>query len=320
MPGAYAHMTLVNHVGVSQNLDTVPDFPKQAALAVNKFSKFSVLGAVSPDYPYLALFQNVFATEKGKPEHWANAMHLDDPGDFIKAAITIVRGMNGIAQQKATAWLLGYTSHFGADITIHPVINAKVGPYEQNKKAHRICEMNQDTYIWQRIDLGNLGVCEYINSHIRSCSDKENPKLLDADIEGVWNRALEQIYPKLYAEAPPNIHSWHQAFMSLVNIVEESGRLPALSRHVLVGGGATYPLISEIDEQFIKALPTPTEKKIDYDDLFVMAQQNITNLWRLVAKGIFEGDTEYLIGIDNWSLDTGHNLAGEYAFWDVKRT
>jgi len=48
-------------------------------------------------------------------------------------------------------WLFGYVSHLVADATIHPVVQAIVGPYDQNeqtKTEHRICEMTQDALIY----------------------------------------------------------------------------------------------------------------------------------------------------------------------------
>ena len=37
------------------------------------------------------------------------------------------------AQQKGLAWLLGYCAHVATDVTIHPVVEMKVGPYDENK-------------------------------------------------------------------------------------------------------------------------------------------------------------------------------------------
>ncbi len=68
MPGAYAHMTLVNVRKEPQSLEAIPGFPADAISAVLDYFKFCELGAVSPDYPYLAI---------GDPgaARWADAMH-----------------------------------------------------------------------------------------------------------------------------------------------------------------------------------------------------------------------------------------------------
>ena len=38
-------------------------------------------------------------------------MHYEKTGDMIKTRINLVRKLDGIRQQKAFSWLLGYTSH-----------------------------------------------------------------------------------------------------------------------------------------------------------------------------------------------------------------
>ncbi len=60
-------------------------------------------------------------------------MHYEKTGDMIKAGINLIKNMEGASQQKAFSWLLGYTSHAITDVTIHPVIELKVGEYQKNK-------------------------------------------------------------------------------------------------------------------------------------------------------------------------------------------
>ena len=54
MPGAYAHITLVNEAANAQALRRAR-FPQEIVQAVQRHFKFAELGAVSPDYPYLDL-------------------------------------------------------------------------------------------------------------------------------------------------------------------------------------------------------------------------------------------------------------------------
>ena len=75
-------------------------------------------------------------------------MHYERTGDMVKAGIEFIRGLSGEEKRKALAWLFGYTAHVITDATIHPVVELKVGPYAENKTDHRICEMNQDAYIF----------------------------------------------------------------------------------------------------------------------------------------------------------------------------
>ena len=162
MPGAYAHITLVNLAREPARLEAGPGLPKPAALALGRWFKYCELGAVSPDYPYLALGAAGAAA-------WADRMHYQRTGDMIKAGIECVRALTGAPRDKALAWLFGYAAHVITDTTIHPVVELKVGPYAQNKKAHRECEMNQDAYIFQRLNIGGVGVADYLESSIEQC-------------------------------------------------------------------------------------------------------------------------------------------------------
>lgn len=81
----------------------------------------------------------------------------------------VVKTLTGNVRDKAFAWLLGYTAHVITDTTIHPVVEPKVGPYAQNKTAHRECEMHQDAYIFQRLNLGGVGVAD-LESSLERCS------------------------------------------------------------------------------------------------------------------------------------------------------
>jgi hypothetical protein len=136
MPGAFAHITMVNCLSETARLKKLPS---AAAKAVLKNFKFCELGAVSPDYPYLVVGDH-------NAKNWANSMHHERTGEMIHAGIENLKGSTGSALNKGIAWLLGYAAHVTTDVTIHPVVEMKVGPYKGNEKKHRICEMNQDSY------------------------------------------------------------------------------------------------------------------------------------------------------------------------------
>ena len=110
MPGAYAHFVLVKQSGEAKKINQLPDFPRSAQRSLNAYSKYATLGSVSPDLPYLG-FDTV----------WANRLHLEKTGQVIKRAAHLIREMeNKEVQSKCFAWLLGYASHVGGDITVHP--------------------------------------------------------------------------------------------------------------------------------------------------------------------------------------------------------
>ena len=72
MPGAFAHITPVNMLKETRRLDALSGFPDVAKTAVPKYFKYCELGAVSPDYPYLAI------GDKGVAK-WADDMHSAPP-------------------------------------------------------------------------------------------------------------------------------------------------------------------------------------------------------------------------------------------------
>ena len=133
MPGAYAHITMVNVLAESARLEGL-GFSNAAASGLLRYFKFCELGAVSPDYPYLVVGDSAAAK-------WADLMHYERTGDVLRAGISGVKTLSGDKRDRAFAWLLGYLAHVATDVTIHPVVELKVGEYAQNKTAHRVCEM-----------------------------------------------------------------------------------------------------------------------------------------------------------------------------------
>ena len=127
MPGAYAHLTLVNLIREPARLES-HNFPPAAIIAVLDYFRFCELGAISPDYPYLDI---------AHPDacQWADRMHYQKTGDMVKTGIDLIRKLDGTAQQKAFAWLLGYTSHVVTDVTIHPVVELKVANTRRTREG-----------------------------------------------------------------------------------------------------------------------------------------------------------------------------------------
>ena len=305
MPGAYAHITLVNLLSETAKLRRLP---REAARAVQMNFKFCELGAVSPDYPYLALGNH-------GAMQWADAMHYERTGEMIHAGIDYLRGATERARKKGTAWLLGYTAHVATDVTIHPVVELKVGPYHGNEKTHRICEMHQDSHIFQRLDLGGIGIGEHLDSGIAACSENDDRELLDSDIERMWRSMLQKVYPEQFANDPPDIHLWHRRFVFMVDRVAEEGhRLLPIARHVAVDAGLTYPSKDGVNPEFIRNLAIPGGRD-DYDAIFDKAAENVASAWDLVARGVFANDQGYLAGIGHWNLDTGQDENGTLVFW-----
>jgi len=308
MPAGYAHITLVNELKEPRRLEGIPGFPREAILSVLKYSKFCELGAVSPDYPYLAL-----GDEGAK--RWADIMHGVIPhynrtGEIIHAGVRRLQDLKGNGKKKGLAWLLGYTAHVATDVSIHPVVEMKVGPYERNKTDHRICELHQDAYIFRRLNLGGLGLSEYLDSGIAACRDAIDPELLDRDIVLLWKGMLQDVHPEEFLVNPPDIDKWHDGFNFVIDkIAEEGDKLFPIARHLCMDVGLTYPGEGEIDPQFIRGLETPSGQQ-DYDMIFEAAMHNVGELWQAAASGATRGQKSYLAQIGNWNLDTGRDESG----------
>ncbi|MCZ7625093.1 MAG: zinc dependent phospholipase C family protein [Candidatus Methylomirabilis sp.] len=308
MPAAYAHITLVNILRETHRLQAIPGFPPEAITAVLDYSKFCELGAVSPDYPYLAIGD-------ANAAKWADLMHYEKTVEKIREGVRGLQAWHGEAQRKGLAWLLGYASHAAADVAIHPVINLKVGPYEKNKTAHRICEMHQDVYIYSRLNLGASG-CR------STCVPESGPVMIPTTQSG--STGTSRACGALCSERPTRRSTrktlrtracWRQRFQLVVDkVAEEGGRLFPFARHVAAGLGLTYPAQEEVDAQFIRGLRTPRGTS-DYDAVFDLAVEQVGRVWQWIAQAVLRGDETTLAEVGEWNLDTGRNEAGQLVFW-----
>lgn len=288
-------------------LESIPGFTSEAITSVLDYFKFSELGAVSPDYPYLAIGD-------GSAAQWADLIHYVSTGQMIQVGIDLVRQLSGSEQHKAFAWLFGYSAHVTTDVTIHPVVELKVGAYAQNKTAHRVCEMHQDAYIFHRLNLGPIVLSEHLNSGIWACHEQHTTRM-DLTISKLWAAMLSQVHINAFKQNLSDIDKWHRQFKFMVDTIgEEGNHLMPIARHVAVNCGLTYPDISQVESQYIKSLKVPTGH-MDYDEIFEKAIVNVSAVWSLVAQGIFAWNDAYLSKLGNWNLNTGRDKNGKYVFW-----
>jgi len=308
MPGAYAHITLVNVITTAEHLEAIDGFPIAAISAVQSWFPFCELGAVSPDYPYLAV-------DDGEEAEWADLMHYTRTGQMIHAGIGLVKTMSGSKQGKCLAWLLGYSAHVATDVTIHPVVELKVGPYKGNEKQHRICEMHQDAYIFPRLNIGEFGLSDYLAIGISTCCDPSDDEMLDPDIAELWRDMLRDVHGSSFERNSPDIDKWHDRFNLIVEeIAAASNHLISFFRDMAADKGCCYPSADQIDRQFIEGLKVPTGT-MNYDEIFEKAIQNVTKMWLLVSKGVLDNDDTYLAQINDWNLDTGRNVNDQLVYW-----
>lgn len=305
MPGAFAHITAVNIASANNALMTL-DMPREAKKALAQNKRYLELGCVSPDYPYLDLMDSA-------QNKWADEMHYNNVGKLIDALVQNVKSLDSGHLDKAFAWLCGFVAHVAADITIHPVVEMKVGPYAENAKAHRVCEMNQDAYIWSsRLNLGDIGMADRVKENIGSCVDVNDDSSIDPIINDIWHTALNAVYSDYASECQPKINAWHKGFQTVVDNAEESHRLFPWARHVASKQGLTYPLHDEVDTTFIESLETPDGTK-HYDEVFDKAIETIQLFWEQTAAAVFEdAGTDFF---KNWNLDTGRCENGQLTAW-----
>ena len=312
MPGAYAHITAVNVA--RERLEGLDAFPREGLPIVFDWLKYVELGAVGPDYPYLDIL------ERDKATNWADTMHYERAGDRIKKGIRVLMDMpSSSAKEKGLAWLLGFTAHVLMDVTVHPVVGMKVGPYLGNEKEHRKCEMNQDTYIFQtRMNL-EIHYADYLKTGICACCHPEDRDKIDPDIFYVWNEMFKDVDAALYRTNSPHINTWHSCFEEIVSHIAEN-RLVALARHVApkLLDGAVYPLFDDVDQQFIQNLQAPGGKTMGYDAVFDKGVDNVTHGWAAVASDVLRRTDLAENFVRNWNLDTGEDENKIMTFWSAK--
>lgn len=307
MPGAFAHITAVN-VASSNDALTELNMRKNAKKALAQNKKYLELGCVSPDFPYLTITDSA-------QKKWADEMHYSNVGKLLSELILNVKAVDNEHLDKAFSWLCGFVAHVAADITIHPVVELKVGPYAENAKMHRVCEMNQDAYIWpSRMQLGGIGLADRVKENIGSCVDDHADNLIDPIIYNIWSRALSSVYPECKKECQPDIQAWYEGFQTVVDNVEESERLFPWARHVASKHGLIYPLQDEINNDYIENLNTP-DGPMHYDEIFDKAIKTIQLFWEKAAASVYENqNTDFF---KNWNLDTGCCEDGQLTAWEA---
>ncbi|HMK56111.1 MAG TPA: zinc dependent phospholipase C family protein [Dissulfurispiraceae bacterium] len=310
MPGSYAHITLSIEASSKIELKKIKNFPQEAIDAANLKSTYLELGSISPDYPYLDI-------TSGDSKSWADAMHYKHTCKDIYVAAELIKKLGpGPMRLKCLAWLMGYTSHVVADMCVHPVVELLVGPYDDNKPAHRECEMHQDTYIYQRLGLGMTAANNHIQTTVMQCSDKGDKKRLDSDIRCLWLDVLKKVYKTDFQTNCPDLDLWHNRCNTLLeSLLPITSNLMCIARHVANGLGLAYPSPEAVEDIYIKGLKVPKsikgQSKLDYDAIFDYAKQKVQSVWLVVCRhalGIQDGID---FGDQEWNLDTGINVIAQ---------
>lgn len=307
MSGGYTHITLAQLVIEEACHHRDGLLHQDAKQALGKWKKFCIVGAIAPDYPYLNIFDE-------KSVAWADAMHKGKAVALLRDGAARIRNItDNNMRQKCIAWLFGFASHVATDGTIHPVVNIKVGTYEDHKTEHRECEMSQDVYIHGRLNMGALEFNRQISTNVAGTADLANEDLMDPDIAQLWEGMLSNVYAPLLPQLDqPQIHDWHCAMRRMMKLGESGNKLFPFARHVAAEQGLVYPEIPE--KKFIDGLETPGGIMMDFEEIFQKALGNVLELWGWLSLSL-QNQPSPMDNLTSWSLDTGIDENGRMIYW-----
>jgi hypothetical protein len=292
-------------------------------LVLNRFPQWLQAGAVGPDYPYL----HHALTSHDESDSWADLLHYVRTGDVVRAGVDILRQRyptekDSQAFLRALAWLYGYASHVVLDASIHPVVRAIVGEYEDNKTDHRVCEMYMDSYIFNETYGYELSNSEWAD-YLRSLTDPITGGM-DTSVVSLWDKILQQTHPDDYSRNPPQIHEWHKAYVSKLDSADLN---IGFFRHIAGSNGLLYVPSTDIPPErktlYIDQAAIPSHNRfgrstMSYTDVFEFGVGNVAYFWELMTKAIEGTGDPLLANLLNWNLDKGTidpGGAGDATLW-----
>lgn len=312
MAGTFTHWMIVEEA--LNKFNKLPKSKKHKYFPVIKGSShFVLLGAVSPDYPYLSELEGGLF----KIHSWADRMHYENTGEFVQFAIQNLIKLKDNDFEICLSWLSGYVTHLLADSVVHPVVNSIVGPYLFNSEEHRHCEMTQDSYIFKEIKKVEIEYSEFIGI-IKMCSMPGGKSNLPPAIKDLWTETLKMSHPgakEKFDKIDPD--SWHKNFLSAIGKVSNP---IAIFRHMGEQRNLVYKKVQDItaDERkkFIDEAKLPNGKTGDFKELaFDKTVSEVIKVWQKLFSDIEAKAMDNCLSyIKNWNLDTGVDENTMY-FW-----
>jgi hypothetical protein len=309
MPGPFTHLMICLK---GMNQDELLGEELTRFLSANY--RFVFLGSESPDLPYLSIGVG--------GNKWADAMHYTRTNSQVIScfeALDRIWPLKTKADEIKFAWLLGYVSHMVADATVHPIVQAIVGPYnesDENKHNHRICEMTMDSLIFEEITHNDLTYAEFSEA-LRFCKDSPFfPDLLD-----FWQYNLASNYPGM--EHDPEPHIWFKEYTDAIDAVE-GGKVAAIFRHLGAGGDYFYESPNDIRsnapehfQKYYAEVKFPGGSGPFLSNGFYPAVKNVANIWKTLYYGLSSHGLHVSQVVRNWDLDTGgdQDAGGVVTFW-----
>ncbi len=314
MAGAITHLLVVDAA-----LERAHSDPGLSSLAkfLQSATPFLLLGSVSPDLPY--------AMAIGPDKQWADRMHyLKTNGMGLQGSLELgVSNLVGRPEGNARlAWLAGYVAHCVTDATIHPIVQAIVGPYHTAPVRHRVCEMVQDALLFSETRGCDLQGTHFVHQLKLSALPEQHafPWVL-----GFWFGLLKEVYGEL--DPNPDPAQWRGTYAALLDVSSDSKLAFALSRQIPGLSSLTYSSPDRLRRNqpeevrdFFDAVPDPMNHDLrpPFAEIgFARAVENVLQAWRSMdhdvrdAKAIMDKtQSAELPGVlFNWNLDTGANMA-----------
>jgi hypothetical protein len=303
MAGAFTHMAILD--------EAVSKFPatKKIGKIFLKRSNYLTLGCVSPDVPYLAPLN--------RGPFWANIFHYEKTNGVVQNGLHSL----AVAKEKSDAWecqlawLMGFVSHLVADATIHPIVEAMVGPYsdQESNRLHGHCEMIQDVLIFKEVKNIEVAAGEYTNL-LRDCSNhSEFRKVIE-----FWDSHAFMNYPSAPKMSGAD---FVDKFISLLDLAEGGGSLAKAFRHL--GVELIYRTEADLRKNYANevknyyeniCLPTGLRGSFRING-FDYAVKNTVDVLSRIDRSLFTTDNVITI-IPNWNLDTGvDQVSGVRTYW-----
>lgn len=309
MAGAFTHFIVVDVAKMKHQV-----LGSELWQLLNKHSQFLFIGAASPDLPYLSF--------KTGEVNWADVMHYEKTNGIVVTGYDELKGTwasRTVADEIKLVWLFGYVSHLVADATIHPLVQAIVGRYEENKGEHRICEMTQDSLIFKMNKNTDIYYAEF-SSILKFCQESEH-------YEGLmeyWKDQALLNYADKREEPHPEL--WFTTYTKAIDAAEGGSEVVGLFRHLGVASNYIYKPEEEIvrdyperNEKYFQKVRLPDET-VGYfpTDGFEKAVKNVLEAWNTLYSGLASGTVVSSNIIKNWDLDTGENQDSpgkEVSYW-----
>jgi hypothetical protein len=310
MPATFAHCLLAREA--MERLGKSKLYPG----ILKTKNHFVVMGATGPDYSYLTDFIKYGLLQIG--HNWANRMHYENSGGFIRQGIKKLSSMDKNSEifKNCLAWFSGYVSHVVADSYLHPAVNCTVhGTYLFTHTEHGRCELVQDIYIFNKKT--GTDICKaaardgrtfgYLNI-LDDCSDPQDLDKMHPHIRAFWPEILKAAHPNAssYFEGiDPD--TWHKNYKNRVDFAAD-GR--SIFRHVLdIANAPRYVPWTDIPEEarskYIDNIETPGGNRQSYDSLFIQAADRIVSTWSALFPYIEDGQSPQKALVKDWNLDTG---------------